>query len=136
MDAAAWTMMIVTCAGAIAAAVVSVINALRTPPGVVTVEKKVDDVHTIVNNQRTAMMAEIDTLKGMVHRLVGEREDKARGKTLMETASDAAEGLLDKAKGVAKDLEAGVEEVVPDVRPKMYPPAGWVPPPRPKGEQS
>ncbi len=105
LDFAGWTAMTVTCAAAIAAAIVSIINAIRTPHQVAAVEAKIDSVHEIVNSQRTEMVAEITALKEIVRNLVSERENVARGKTLMQTAEGAAKGVLHEAVDVAKKLK-------------------------------
>jgi cell division protein FtsL len=56
---------------AVAAALVSIIDAIRTPARIAEVSGKVEQVHELVNSQKAALVAEIAALKDQVATLKG-----------------------------------------------------------------
>jgi hypothetical protein len=116
------TGMIVTCLAAIAAALVSIINAIRTPQKIAVVETKIDAVHGIVNSQRTEMVAKINNLEEVVRQLLKDRDDEARGKTLIQTAKDAASDVLHAAKDAASDVLHAAKDAASDLKAETLPP--------------
>ncbi len=122
MSAQDWVMII----GSVFAGLMLILNTYLTWLS----KQAVDQTHEIVNSQRTTMVEKIGTLEEFVRTLVREREDIARGKTLIQTAAGAAKDVLHTAEETAKTLkESGVRFPQPEGRDPPSRPKGGPPPP-------